>query len=82
MSINDKNPDAVSDLTGDTCPYAVMGVMKALKSIGKGQILEVITDYGPAAKESIPSFLKRKDYPFMVTEVEGGKWRVVIEKTD
>ena len=59
-----------------------MGVMQALKSLGKGQILEVITDYAPAARESIPNFLKKKDYPFTVAEVDGGKWRVVIEKPD
>ena len=82
MAIKDKNPDATSDLTGETCPYTVMGLMRALKSLGRGQILEVITDYAPAARESIPNFLKKKDYPFTVAEVDAGKWRIVIEKAD
>ncbi len=82
MSLEDVKPDVTADLTGKTCPYTVMGARDALKPLGKGQVLEVFVDYQPAADESIPNFLKKKNYPFQVSEVDAGKWRFVIEKTD
>ncbi len=82
MSLEDSKPDVTADLTGKTCPYTVMGARDALKPLEKGQLLEVITDYQPAAEESIPNFLGKKKYPFIVSEVDAGKWRFVIEKAD
>lgn len=82
MSLEDVKPSVTADLTGKTCPYTVMGARDALKPLEKGQVLEVIVDYQPAAEESIPNFLKKKNYPFQVSEVDAGKWRFVIEKTD
>jgi len=82
MSLKDATPDASADLMGKTCPYTVMGARDALKPLNKGQILEVIVDYEPAANESIPNFLKKKNYPYDVSEVEAGKWRFMIEKSD
>ncbi|MFH1242263.1 MAG: sulfurtransferase TusA family protein [Pseudomonadota bacterium] len=82
MTLEDAKPDVTADLSGKTCPYTVMGARDALKPLGKGQFLEVIVDYQPAAEESIPNFLKKKKYPYQVSEVEAGKWRFIIEKTD
>lgn len=82
MGLEHAKPDATADLTGKTCPYTVMGTRDALKPVQKGQILEVITDYKPAADESIPNFLKKKNYPFVVSQLDSGKWRFLIEKTD
>ncbi len=82
MSLQDSKPTVTTDLSGKTCPYTVMGARDALKPMDKGQILELFVDYEPAANESIPNFLKKKNYPFDVKEIETGKWRFVIEKTD
>ena len=82
MSLEDVKPDATADLSGKTCPYTVMGARDALKPLEKGQVLEVIVDYQPAAEESIPNFLTKKKYPFQVSEMDAGKWRFVIEKAD
>ncbi len=82
MSLQDSKPNVSADLSGKTCPYTVMGARDALKPMDKGQILELFVDYEPAANESIPNFLKKKNYPFDVKEIETGKWRFVIEKTD
>jgi len=60
----------------------VMGARDALKPLATGQVLEVIIDYEPAANESIPNFLKKKKYPFNVSEIETGKWKFLIEKND
>ena len=77
-----KKPDQTRDLTGQTCPYTVIGVKKALKPLETGQILEVIVDYRPAAMESIPNFLKKVNCSFSVAESETGKWIFIIEKLD
>jgi TusA-related sulfurtransferase len=82
MSLEDSKPNVSADLSGKTCPYTVMGARDALKPMDRGQILELFVDYEPAANESIPNFLKKKNYPFDVKEIETGKWRFVIEKTD
>lgn len=82
MSLQDSKPNVSADLSDKTCPYTVMGARDALKPMDKGQILELFVDYEPAANESIPNFLKKKNYPFDVKEIETGKWRFVIEKTD
>jgi TusA-related sulfurtransferase len=82
MSLEDSKPDVTADLSGKTCPYTVMGARDALKPLATGQVLEVIIDYEPAANESIPNFLKKKKYPFNVSEIETGKWKFLIEKND
>lgn len=82
MGVEEDKPDASADLSGKTCPYTVMGTRDALKPLENGQVLEVFVDYEPAACESIPNFLKKKNYPFDVKEIETGKWRFVIKKTD
>lgn len=82
MSLENAKPDAKAGLSGKTCPYTVMGARDALKPLTKGQILEVIVDYKPAADESIPNFLKKKAYPYDLKEIDEGKWKFLIEKTD
>ncbi len=74
--------NATADLSGKTCPYTVMGARDALKPLETGQVLKVIVDYQPAAEGSIPNFLKKKNYPFNVTEMDEGKWSFFIEKTN
>ncbi len=82
MLTENVKPNATADLSGKTCPYTVMGARDALKPLETGQVLKVIVDYQPAAEESIPNFLNKKNYPFNVTEMDEGKWRFFIEKTD
>jgi len=82
MSLEDNKPDVTADLSGKTCPYTVMGARDALKPLETGQVLELFIDYEPAANESIPNFLKKKKYPYNVSEVGTGKWKFLIEKND
>ena len=82
MSLEDSKTAATADLSGKTCPYTVMGARDALKPLETGQVLELFIDYEPAANESIPNFLKKKNYPYNVSKVEEGKWKFLIEKND
>lgn len=74
--------DGVVDITGKICPYTVMEVRDALKGIETGQVLEVITDYKPAATESIPNFCQKKKYPVEVIENSDATFRLLIKKEE
>lgn len=41
-------PDESLDLRGKQCPFTIMEIGKVLRSLGSGQVLEVITDGGTA----------------------------------
>jgi TusA-related sulfurtransferase len=74
--------DKVIEITGKICPYTVMEVRDALKGMEKGQVLQVITDYKPAALESIPNLCQKKGYPIEVKENPDGTFRLLIEKKE
>ena len=70
------------DIRGQICPYTLIETRDALKPLEKGQVLEVICDYEPAAKTTIPNFCEKKGYPLETQEDEANLWRLYIEKTD
>ncbi len=76
------------DIRGKICPYTVIETRDALGPLKAGQVLEVITDYRPAAMQTIPSMCEKKGYAFEIVEdrPEGGDgtglWRVLITKGD
>jgi TusA-related sulfurtransferase len=74
--------DKVVDITGKICPYTVMETRDTLKTMQPGQVLEVITDYKPAATESIPNFCKKKNYPIEVIDNADGTFRLLIKKQE
>lgn len=69
------------DIRGKICPYTLIETREGLKSMRAGEVLEVICDHPPAAKETIPSFCEKKKYPYKVIE-EGSHYRIYIKKTD
>ncbi|KKL98272.1 hypothetical protein LCGC14_1826110 [marine sediment metagenome] len=83
LTIKDKAPDQSIDIRGKICPYTLIETRDSLKQLSKGQILEVLCDYEPAAENTIPNFCRKKGCPFKVEVVKGGKlWKIKIEKTD
>ena len=72
----------VVDIRGKICPYTILETRNALKEMSTGQVLEVLCDYEPAAKTTIPNFCTKKRYPLEVTEEGSSLWRLRIEKTD
>ncbi|MEK7273770.1 MAG: sulfurtransferase TusA family protein [Candidatus Desantisbacteria bacterium] len=82
MGLTGCNIDKVVNISGKICPYTVMETRDALKEIGAGQVLEVITDYKPAATESIPNFCEKKKYPVEVIENTDGTFRLLIKKEE
>ncbi len=78
----EKQVDASIDIRGQICPYTLIETRDKLKQMTTGQVLEVISDYAPAAKETIPNFCTKKGYPFETDEVGPSLWHIRIERTD
>lgn len=82
MGLTSCKIDKVINISGKICPYTVMETRDALKEMEVGQVLEVITDYKPAATESIPNFCKKKIYPIDVIDNADGTFRLLIKKEE
>lgn len=74
--------DKTIDIKGLICPYTLIETREALKGIERGQVLEVLCDYEPAAQTTIPNFCQKKGYPLEVVGIGPGRWRLLIHKTD
>lgn len=82
MSLTGSQIDKVYDISGKICPYTVLETREALKLMAPGQVLEVLSDYKPAATESIPNFCTKKNYPFEVIKNGDGSYRILIKKEE
>lgn len=82
MSLTGSQIDKVQDISGLICPYTVLETREALKPMEAGQVLEVLSDYKPAATESIPNFCTKKKYPCEVIDQGDGTYRVLIKKEE
>ncbi len=79
--LNEKVSDTV-DIRGQICPYTLIETRDRLKGMSAGQVLEVLCDYEPAAKTTIPNFCQKKGYSLETIEEGGSLWRLYIEKND
>lgn len=82
MKISTIKPVRNIDISGKVCPYTLIDANGALKEMKKGEVLEVLSDYEPAVKATIPSMCEKKGYSYELAEIEKGKkWKLYIEKT-
>jgi len=72
----------VIDIRGQICPYTLIDTRDALKGLTTGQVLQVMCDYEPAARTTIPNFCERKGYPIEIDELGDGTWLIRIQRTD
>lgn len=82
MELTQVKADKAIEIKGVICPYTVMEARDALKTMESGQVLDILSDYKPAATESIPNFCKKKGYPNQVVDNGDGTYRVLIQKLD
>ncbi len=82
MSLTNLQIDKMIDISGKICPYTVMETRDTLKTMASGELLEVISDYKPAAVESIPNFCQKKNYPIEVIDNADGTYRLLIKKEE
>lgn len=74
--------DQILDIRGKMCPYTLIETRDTLKTMKPGEVLEVITDYQPAALETIPNFCERKGYPVEIIDGIDGTYRLLIKKEE
>ena len=82
MGLTYSKIDKRINIMGKICPYTVMETRDALKELSSGEILEVITDYKPAATESIPNFCQKKKYPIEIIDNPDGSYWLLIKKEE
>ncbi|MEO9365384.1 MULTISPECIES: sulfurtransferase TusA family protein [Candidatus Nitrosocaldus] len=68
------------DTRGMSCPYPSFEAVKALSTINKGEVLEVVTDSEESAMDSIPKVCERRGLEYAVIKVDTGLWHVRIRK--
>ena len=72
----------ILDIQGKMCPYTLIEVRDSLKEMERDEILEVITNYKPAAMETIPNFCDKKGYPIEIIDGFDGTYRLLIKKEE
>ena len=70
------------DITGLICPYTLIETRDSLKGMRRGEVLEVLVDFEPAAMSTIPNFCAKKGYPLETVPDGEGRWRLRIQRTD
>jgi len=65
------------DCFGDICPVPIIKIEKQLKTLQKGEVLEVVTDHS-CTVESVTN--KYKSYNLEIEEVINGVWEIRIFK--
>ncbi|HJJ48699.1 MAG TPA: sulfurtransferase TusA family protein [Methanocorpusculum sp.] len=68
------------DICGKVCPFCVLEVDKALKTLPSGESLVVKCDHAPAATASIPEYCGIKKLNCSVNKIEAGLWELTISK--
>ena len=68
------------DTKGMACPYPSFETVKAMNSIDRGGVLEIITDSDESAFKSIPSVCENRRWEFLVLEESKDVWRIRIKK--
>lgn len=69
------------DVRGQVCPYPELLTLKALQSLSKGDVLEVILDNPPSLRD-ISITLKKREYRIPeVVRSDGGTWTIIIHNS-
>ncbi|MDQ4057607.1 MAG: sulfurtransferase TusA family protein [Actinomycetota bacterium] len=67
------------DVRGNVCPGPTVDTLQALKKLGAGDRLVVISDYLPA-RQTIPRLLEERGCSWKFTEDDGTTFRIEIVK--
>jgi TusA-related sulfurtransferase len=67
------------DVRGNVCPGPTVDTLQALKKLGAGERLVVISDYLPA-RQTIPRLLEERGCSWQFTEDDGTTFRIEIVK--
>lgn len=70
--------DAVLDVKGKTCPMPVLLASKKIKTLQKGNVLEIIGDF-PPAKINLQNFLKKNNHEILELREENGVYHIITK---
>lgn len=68
------------DITGKVCPYCLLAVQKAEKTMNKSDVLVITCDHPPAATVSIPQYARDKDLQIQSRKISPGLWEIQLVK--
>ena len=72
-------PQVELDVRGSVCPGPTGDTLQALKKLGAGDRLVVISDYLPA-RQTIPRLVEERGCSWQITEDDGTTFRMEIVK--
>lgn len=73
-------PDKVLDCVGLFCPMPILKTREALRAMGVGQVLEMLSD-DPASEADMKSWTGRTGHELVTIERHGAVFRFVVRKT-
>ncbi len=68
------------DITGKVCPYCLLAVQKAEKTMNTSDVLVITCDHPPAATESIPQYAKDRGLDIQSRKISPGLWEIQLIK--
>lgn len=73
-------PDEVLDIRGEVCPFTFIETKLKLEEMNSGEILEVITDHEPAARD-VPRSVEQEGHKVLEVRKSGEReWRILLQK--
>jgi TusA-related sulfurtransferase len=73
-------PDKKIDCLGLFCPIPILKTREAVKQLGSGQILEMVSD-DPASEADVRSWSAKTGHRLLGVERDGRAFRFLIRKT-
>jgi tRNA 2-thiouridine synthesizing protein A len=69
------------DLRGEVCPYTFVKSKLAMEEMAMGEVLEVLVDFPPSAK-NVPRSMEMEGQEVLgVEEISPSTWRIKVRKT-
>jgi len=72
--------DKTIDIKGEVCPYTFVRSKLAIEEMEGGQVLEIITDHGPATQNVPRSFENEGHKVLEIKKINDTDWRMVVQK--
>lgn len=70
----------ILDLRGQVCPYTFVKSKLLIEEMGLGEVLEVIVDFPPAARD-VPRSMEMEGHEVIeVQQVDSKLWKIVLRK--
>ncbi len=76
----DIEPDKILDLKGLVCPFPWVKSKKALAKMKTGEVLKVIVDHAPAAKNIPHYFVDEGQKVICVDRLNELDWQIIVKK--